>query len=83
MSEISVTVKLFGAFRQYGDTVNFNAPAGCSVRIVREKIAALLKLPSADLVNDSALALDDEIVQENTVFTRDCALAILPPVCGG
>ena len=83
MSDIKITVLLFGAFRVYGETVSFSAPSGSGVQDVKNLLAAALKLDDSALINDSAIANDNEIVDADAVFTKDSQLAILPPVCGG
>jgi molybdopterin converting factor small subunit len=83
MTDIVITVRLFGAFRPYGERVNFKMPSGSTAQDVKERLAAELKLENAALVNDSALANDNEIIGADAVFTQDSHLAILPPVCGG
>ena len=83
MNSITITMRLFGIFRKYGETVSFPAPSGSSVQDVKSLLAAALKLEDASLINDSAIANDNEVVGADAVFTRDSQLAILPPVCGG
>lgn len=83
MSDINITVRLFGAFRQYGEKISFTIPAGSTAQDVRSRLASELKLENAGLVNDSALANDNEILDGNAPLTQDSELAILPPVCGG
>jgi molybdopterin converting factor small subunit len=81
--EIVITVRLFGAFRKYGESVTFRVPSGTSVQGVKERLGSELGISDTALIHDSAIANDDEIVGGNAVFARDSLLAILPPVCGG
>jgi molybdopterin converting factor small subunit len=81
--EIAITIRLFGAFRAYGESVTFRAASGISVHDVKERLGKELGLKDAALIYDSALANDDEIIGGNAVLTQDSLLAILPPVCGG
>lgn len=83
MTDISINVRLFGAFRKYGETVTFTMPSGSSVQLVKEKLAEILSLADAQLIRDSVLANDNEIIEDTAVLSIDCNLAILPPVCGG
>ncbi len=83
MSDIQITVRLFGAFRKYGEKVSFSAPAGSDVQDVKNLLAAALKLDDPALINDSAIANDNEIIDADAVFMQNSLLAILPPVCGG
>lgn len=83
MNTITVTMRLFGAFRKYGETAVFSVPSGSSVPQVKAGLAAALRMDDKTLIDDSALANDNEVIAEDTVFATDCRLAILPPVCGG
>jgi molybdopterin converting factor small subunit len=83
MTDISITLRLFGAFRVYGENVVFSVPSGSTAAKVKEKLAGVLKGADAALIRDSVLANDDEIIGNEIILTRDCRLAILPPVCGG
>lgn len=83
MSEIKITIKLFGAFRKYGQALDLVLPAGSSVQDVKVLLAGKLESNDAALVAESALANDNEILSGTEVFNDDTALAILPPVCGG
>ncbi len=84
MSEIKIYMKLFGAFKKYGDEVDFTLPSGCTVLDVKNKLAETLEMDDAALITDSAIANDNEIISgDDVMFTEDSHLAILPPVCGG
>lgn len=80
---IKVTIRLFGAFRKYGDVMELTLPTGCAVADIKAGLAEKLAGNDAALVTDSAIANDNEIIAADTVFTADATLAILPPVCGG
>ena len=82
MADIAVTIRLYGAFRTYGESITFPLPSGASVQDVKAGLERALKADTA-LVGDSVLANDDTILGEDAVFTKDVHLAILPPVCGG
>ncbi len=83
MNTIEITMRLFGAFRKYGENTRFFVPSGSSVQDVKNALVKALDLDDAALVHDSAIANDNEIISSNVVFTQDAYLAILPPVCGG
>lgn len=83
MSEIKITVKLFGAFRKCGETICVVLNTGASVLDVKTSLAAKMGGDEAALVQDSALANDNEIISGESIFNEDTMLAILPPVCGG
>lgn len=80
---INITMRLFGAFRPYGERACFVLPAGCTVQDVKDRLAVELGAGAAGLIGDSVLANDNSVIGADAVFTRDCELAILPPVCGG
>ena len=83
MSDLTITIRLFGAFRKYGEEMELSVPAGSSVKDVKIKLAEKIDEADRPLIDESAIANDDEIMVAETVFTRDSQLAILPPVCGG
>ena len=83
MADISLTIRLFGAFRAYGEKVTFTLPSACTVAEVKAHLAQELKIKDTSLLDNSALANDNEIIDDDAIFTQDSQLAILPPVCGG
>ena len=82
MTDITLTLRLFGAFREYGQAVAFTVPQGATASQVK---AALGKAIPADpaLIADSALADDNAVLPDDATFAHDAELAVLPPVCGG
>lgn len=80
---INITIRLFGAFRKYGDTLELALPPGCDVAAIKAQLANKLDAGDAALVADSAIANDNAIINAGQVFTENAVLAILPPVCGG
>lgn len=87
MSEVQVTVKLFGAFRKYGTELKLSLPKNCLVSKARQLIAEELKKRNgasaeAGLVYESALASETEILR-NDCELDGSSIALLPPVCGG
>ncbi len=83
MSEIKINIKLFGAFREFGEAVMLSVPIGSSAVDVKEALAQTLDQKNHSLVEVSVLANDNAILQESEVFNVDTELSILPPVCGG
>lgn len=86
----SIELRLFGAFRRYSDSpsIRLEVPPGLTVAELKNYIARHLvelrpNLGNADLVFDSALANEREVMADETRVTGSCTLAILPPVCGG
>ena len=80
---ININMRLFGAFRKFGESVTFSLPSGATVHQLKETLAAALNNADPLLIADSAIANDHEIIGADHIFTQDCRLAILPPVCGG
>lgn len=78
---IKIHMKFFGAFRKFGESLDFMVPVGSSIAAV--KTALQEKLNGEGLVMDSALANDNAILRNSDVLERDAELSILPPVCGG
>ncbi|MBP7722542.1 MAG: hypothetical protein KA155_08405 [Alphaproteobacteria bacterium] len=83
MKEIAIHIKLFGAFRKFGEALNFSVPSGSSGAAIKKAISGLLKGNEAALVFDSVLANDNAILPDSHIFESDSRLSILPPVCGG
>lgn len=83
MKTISITMRLYGAFRKYQDTVLFSIPAGSSVNAVKNALGQVLGSQARDLVMDSVIANDKEILPSGFIINEDSSLSILPPVCGG
>ena len=87
---IDVQLRLFGAFRSYSSelSIPFTLPQACRVNEFKKLIAERLQdlnpeLGKSDLVFDSAIANEREVLTEEDTIAESCSLAILPPVCGG
>jgi len=83
MGNITVVVQLFGAFRKYGGEMILIMPAGSTAGNVKKRLADFLELQDREILKSSAIANENEIMNEGAVISEDCRLAILPPVCGG
>lgn len=83
MSEITLSIQLFGAFREYGDNVSVTLQTGAGIEDVKKALADKLGENASTLIDDSALADEQHVLTGNAVFDKDARLAILPPVCGG
>ena len=81
MPNITIHMEFFGAFKKFGESLDFCVPAGSTIAVV--KIALQKKLNGDRLVLDSVLANDNAILRDSDVLDGDAALSILPPVCGG
>ncbi|PJB72771.1 MAG: hypothetical protein CO093_02235 [Alphaproteobacteria bacterium CG_4_9_14_3_um_filter_47_13] len=82
-NEITITMKLFGAFRPYGDTVEFQICAGSCARTVKNALGNVLGEQAHPLIADSVIANNETILPDDYVIGDDAQLSILPPVCGG
>lgn len=80
--EIRLRLRLFGALRDHGSDLEIVVPRGAGTDVVRCALAEKLPIDPA-LLAISALANDDEVLDETATFERDGVLAVLPPVCGG
>lgn len=90
---IEIEMSLFGAFRKFWKEqspllLRVNAPAS----VDQIKLALSNKLAelsnefgknSEQLIKDSAIASDTEVLLSTAVLNESCRLSILPPVCGG
>jgi len=83
MNDINIKIRLFGAFRKYGEEISFTVPAEGGLPAVRQKLESLVSANDKALVKSSAFANDERILDENASISQDACLAILPPVCGG
>lgn len=81
--DMTIRIKLFGAFRRYGADITLTLPAGSSVTDIKAALAQQLEVPEKTLVADAVLANDTTILPDAYIFNKTCQLAILPPVCGG
>ena len=80
---INYSIKCFGVFRQFGDTLCVTVDAGSSVQQIKAALVQQLGEQHKTLVEDSVLANDDAILPNAYILQEETALSILPPVCGG
>jgi molybdopterin converting factor small subunit len=94
MTQHSVEIRLFGAFRRYEEgspTLHLHVSPGATVRDVKSELARVLserhpeftQRDGAQLVSDSAIASETLILADSDPVLHHSKLAILPPVCGG
>lgn len=83
MKNVTVKMRLYGAFRKFDDNVQLSVPLGSSVTAVQEALCQALGPQARDLVMDSVIANDQTILPPAFVIDVDSNLSILPPVCGG
>lgn len=80
---ITVSVKLYGAFRKYGDQIELSLQEGSPVSAVKKAIGEALGEDAVSLIGDSVIANDDTILPPDYILDEAGRLSILPPVCGG
>lgn len=85
-----IEIKLFGAFRKYVPTgkIVLQLEDISTVKQLKEKVQEKLLAQSSEykgqnLVFESALATETEILTEEELVGGKICLALLPPVCGG
>lgn len=83
----SVSIRLFGAFRQFGDdsTVAITIPHNARISDVREALKAHYagNDNAVALLKASAFATDRSVLDDGDHLPEGESLSILPPVCGG
>lgn len=85
---ISVSISLYGAFRQLGvNQIVLEVPERSRVADLREILedhlkSTAVKIP-ASLIKASAFATDEFVLNDGDEVTGLKSVAILPPVCGG
>ncbi len=87
---IEVRVRLFGAFRKYGDgrEIAVELPERSGLGELKSALAVKLRARHAGFRDDgllasSAFAGETAIFPPDVKFERSCSVAVLPPVCGG
>ncbi|MCC6278915.1 MAG: hypothetical protein IT289_13460 [Oligoflexia bacterium] len=86
----TVKVKLFGGFKKFipSGYLELQVQENCGVNLLKAEIQKHLESHSPEflgsqLVFDSVLASDVEILNDNESIVECASLALLPPVCGG
>ena len=85
---MNVTLQLFGAFRNYGQSVELELPEQLKIKDLREALAEALsdkednKEALKKMIDSSRFATDKAILEEDAVVEHGL-LSILPPVSGG
>ncbi|MFN3826774.1 MAG: MoaD/ThiS family protein [Micavibrio sp.] len=83
MKNVTVRMRLYGAFKKYDESVQLSVPLGSSITAVQEALCQALGPQARDLVMDSVIANDQAILPPDFIIDSDSSLSILPPVCGG
>ena len=86
---IKVHLRLFGVFKNFGNNshLELTVPSGLTIEEFKEHFFLTLS-PQKDpkihqMILDSAIANEEEILNTQTRLAHSCVLAVLPPVCGG
>ena len=77
---LTLTVQLFGRFREYGNACTITVPYRSTVQAAKAALQA--QLGSEHSVEQAVLATDDAILH-NDELLDDLNYSLLPPVCGG
>lgn len=83
MTTLTLTINCFGVFREIGNSLSVTVPVGVTAADIKQQLATQLGRDYQDLVADSVLANDDQILPSGFVIGKAMPLSILPPVCGG
>jgi molybdopterin converting factor small subunit len=80
---MTVRVWLFARARDLaGDQVSVVVPPDSTIADLRKQLAETLPVPS-DFLNRCAVAVNDEVVEDDTRIPLGAEIALLPPVSGG
>ena len=89
-SQTEMTLKLFGALRQYGNhaSINLSIPKACSVSDLRKYLGEHLQKTHPEfkdeaLLKECAFATSERVLEGNEMIPQVSFIAVLPPVCGG
>ena len=80
---MTITVHHYGAFRKLDAQTALDIPLPVNAAPISEAMFPQLGEQHRLLIEDSALANDTAILPDDYVIAEDCALSVLPPVCGG
>ena len=88
--QLTITVKLFGAWREYSQNteVSFQLTTNADVAMLKQEFIRSLNPEhftdnTTALLDSSVFANELEILSGAVRLTQDQTLTILPPVCGG
>lgn len=82
-SPVSVQIDFFGALREYGNGSELALPPGSSAEQIKQALAEELGAQAKGLIEQSVLADEEQILDNEWQLTGPARLAILPPVSGG
>lgn len=83
METMTLSIKYFGTFRQFGESLSLDVPEGSTIHDIKNKLSQHLDGAHKELIEDSVLANNSDILPNTYVIKKNTELSILPPVCGG
>tara|TARA_R110002111_G_scaffold71813_3_gene115100 strand:+ start:411 stop:662 length:252 start_codon:yes stop_codon:yes gene_type:complete len=83
MATMTLSIRCFGVFRQFGETLSLEVPQDTTIHDIKNRLTELLEGAHKELIKDSVLANDTDILPDTYVVHGKTKLSILPPVCGG
>jgi molybdopterin converting factor small subunit len=81
--KIEIKLELFGAFLNYSQDKYIIFTYDNPITVEKLKKDLKEKIQNSALVDDSVLANEDQILNQNELISKSGHYAILPPVCGG
>ncbi|MDT8410140.1 MAG: MoaD/ThiS family protein [Wenzhouxiangellaceae bacterium] len=82
-----VSVRLYGAFRQFGQESTLDVSLPLDARVADLRVGLAQHYAGNDsalaLLQASAFATDQAVLDEHEALPQDQPISILPPVCGG
>jgi molybdopterin converting factor subunit 1 len=81
---MTVRVRLFARLRDLAghDRVSLVLPEQSTVAFLRQRLAQALPVPG-ELLERCAIAVNNEVAEEDAVVPPGAEIALLPPVSGG
>jgi len=81
---MKIKIRLFGAFRKYGNEIDIEIPDGSIVSDMKKLLVEALGDDSRELVYSSRFATDKNMLDDDSEITKNLSeVAIVPPVSGG
>ena len=89
--QLEIQICLYGPLREYMENnvaIVLSVPAGIVINELRPLLIKEIALNNPDfseqsIVDVSAFANENELLNDNYVLQESCQLSIFPPVCGG
>ncbi len=83
MTTMTLSIRCFGVFRKFGETLSLEVPKNSTIHDIKNRLSQLLEEAHKELIEDSVLASDTDILPDSYIVQEVTSLSILPPVCGG